>query len=162
MTDRIDDLEQQLARTADELAGLQRLVEALTGRVLELDEYRQAHKMHLDQHDAALDRHEEQLRDHYIESPTPDLAAQLAEARMECADLRHQVAGKTALIDDMQEAMAERGRLVAEKFMSEQRTAEAIAAWLEQAPPHVNRTLAAEIRAGRWRVAAKPAAKEGE
>lgn len=91
--------------------------------------------------------------------PTPDLAAQLAEARAECEDLRHQVAGKTALIDDMQEAMAERGRLVAEKFMSEQRTAEAIAAYCDDV---FGVDVGADIRAGRWRVADKLAAKEGE
>lgn len=100
---RIDALEQQLARTADELAGLQRLVEALVNKTSEMEAEQRLHVAALDRlsdwRDEASDVltrtsnslvEERQRVDNAWQlltemrrrlAPTPDLAAQLAEAR---------------------------------------------------------------------------------
>ena len=79
---RIDALEQQLARTADELAGLQRLVETLVNRQGETDHVaRMALRRTCPSQDGG--------RCTCPQPHDPTLAAQLAEARAEASRLNH-------------------------------------------------------------------------
>lgn len=102
-TDDVDGLRSQLA-------GLQRLVESLVNERGEIGQSLAHHSKMLVEHAAALDRHEEQLRDDYVYG-TPTVQQLRAEVER--------------LTREMDEAIRQSVAIVMQ-------TAEAIAAWLER------------------------------
>lgn len=126
MTDEIT--ERRVDQLAAQLAGLQRLVESLVNERGEFGQSLSHHSKTLVEHAAALDRHEEQLRDDYVTGA----AAPIVES-VTVQQLRAEVERLTREGDALTARLEDRDAVVADIV---KRTAEKIAAWLTAKSQH--------------------------